>query len=182
MGKRTPLGVSGSSVTWENLEEYARLKIQGWFQELLEEEVAELLGRAAGERRRTVDGVRGYRNGYGKLRKLSMQGGTITVRRPRMRGLEERFESRLMPFFVRRTKEVGALLPELYLHGLSQGDFELALRGLLGDGAPLSASSIARLRAKWQGEYDEWHERRLDDRELVYLIFDSWFFELPVNE
>jgi len=173
MGKRTPLGVPGSSVTWENLEEYARLKIQGWFQELLEEEVAELLGRAAGERRRTVDGMKGYRNGYGKLRKLSMQGGTITVRRPRMRGLEERFESRLMPFFVRRTKEVGALLPELYLHGLSQGDFELALRGLLGDGAPLSASSIARLRAKWQCEYDEWHERRLDDRELVYMWADG---------
>ncbi|MFA4948017.1 MAG: IS256 family transposase [Candidatus Krumholzibacteriia bacterium] len=173
MGKRTPMEAPGSSVTWENLEEYARLKIRGWFQDLLEEEVTELLGRESGERRKAVDGVRGYRNGYGKLRRLSMQGGTITVRRPRVRGLEERFESRLLPLFVRRTKEVGALLPELYLHGLSQGDFELALRGLLGDGAPLSASSIARLRAKWQCEYDEWHERRLDDRELVYAWADG---------
>ena len=53
---------------------------------------------------------------------------------------------------MRRTEQVAELLPQLYLHGLAQGDFELALRGLLGDGAPLSASSIERLRAKWQPE------------------------------
>ena len=68
--------------------------------------------------------------------------GTITVRRPRVRGLEARFESRLLPLFKRRTQEVGQLLPQLYLHGLAQGDFELALRGLLGTGAPLSAPSM----------------------------------------
>ena len=66
-----------------------------------------------------------------------------------MRGLEARFESAVLPLFARRTQEVGQLLPELYLHGLSQGDFELALRGLLGEGAPLSKSSIAgRPRAR----------------------------------
>ena len=55
----------------------------------------------------------------------------------------------MLPLFARRTQEVGQLLPELYLHGLSQGDFELALRGLLGEGAPLSKSSIAgRPRAR----------------------------------
>jgi len=64
------------------------------------------------------------------------------LRRPRVRGLVERFESRLLPAFKRRTEEVGRLLPELYLHGLAQGDFDLALRGLLGNGAPLSAPSI----------------------------------------
>ena len=65
-----------------------------------------------------------------------------------VRGLEARFESRILPLFMRRTKEVTRLLPELYLHGLFQGDFELALRGLLGEGAPLSAASIGRLRAR----------------------------------
>lgn len=79
----------------------------------------------------------GYRNGYGRPSKLALSNGTITVRRPRVRDVDERFESRILPLFVRRTKEVGDLLPELYLHGLSQGDFELALRGLLGDGVPL---------------------------------------------
>ena len=81
-----------------------------------------------------MDAVAGYRNGYGKPRRLAMSSGTITVRRPRVRGLEERFESRVLPLFLRRTKEVGALLPELYLHGLAEGDFELAMRGLLGEG------------------------------------------------
>ena len=69
---------------------------------------------------------------------------------------EEKFESKIIPFFKRRSKEVGQLLPELYLHGLAQGDFEMALRGLLGEGAPLSASSIGRLKAKWQIDYEEW--------------------------
>ena len=173
MSKRTRSTAPTSTVTWESLEEFARLKIQMWFQELLEQEVTELLGREHHERGWAVDGVTGYRNGYGKPRRLSMQSGTITVRRPRVRGLEERFESRLLPLFARRTKEVGELLPELYLHGLSQGDFELALRGLLGEGAPLSPSSIARLRGKWQHEYDEWRTRRLDDRELVYAWADG---------
>ena len=80
----------------------------------------------------------------------------------------ERFESAVLPLFARRTQEIGQLLPELYLHGLSRGDFELALRGLLGEGAPLSASSIARLHEKWIVEYNAWRHRRLDDRELVY--------------
>ncbi|MCZ7664071.1 MAG: hypothetical protein M5U22_14585 [Thermoleophilia bacterium] len=58
------------------------------------------------------------------------------MRRPRVRNLEEKFESRILPLFRRRTEEVGRLLPELYLHGLALGDFELALRGLLGEGRP----------------------------------------------
>lgn len=77
-----------------------------------------------------VDGPGGYRNGYGKSRRLSLTSGTSTVRRPRVRGLEKRFASRVLPLCKRRTQEVGDLLPELYLHGLALGDFELALRGL----------------------------------------------------
>ena len=114
------------------------------------------------------DSPGGYRNGYGKPRRLSTSCGTIKVRRPRVRGLEERFESRVLPLFARRTKAVGDLLPDLYLHGLAQGDFELSLRALLGEGAPLSPTSIARLRGKWETDFQDWKERRLDDRELVY--------------
>ena len=80
---------------------------------------------------------------------------------PRLRGLEERFESRILPLFRRRTEQVGELLPQLYLHGLAQGDFELALRGLLGKAAPLSPSSIERLRAKWVAEFEAWRSRSL---------------------
>lgn len=84
-----------------------------------------------------------------------------------MRGLEERFESRVLPLFRRRTREVGELIPELYPHGLAGGGFELALRGLLGDGAPLSKSSVGRLGAKWTAEHEAWSRRPLDDREPV---------------
>ena len=68
-----------------------------------------------------------------------------------MRDLEERFESRVLPLFAKRTQEVRDLIPELYLHGLAEGDFDLALRGLLGEEAPLSPSTVARLKEKWQG-------------------------------
>jgi putative transposase len=83
-----------------------------------------------------VDVAAGLRNGYGKPRRRSVTAGTITVRRPRVRGLAERFVSRVLPLFRRRTREGGELLPELSLHGLARGDFELALRGVLGDAAP----------------------------------------------
>ena len=99
----------------------------------------ELLGRGKSERRPAVDALPGYRNGSGKPRRLTMSCGTITVRRPRVRDLEERFESRVLPLFAKRTRQVRELIPELYLHGLAQGDFDLALRGLLGEEAPLSA-------------------------------------------
>ena len=55
----------------------------------------------------------GYRNGYGKPRRVALTAGTITVRRPRMRNLAERFESRVLPLSKRRTAELGALLPQL---------------------------------------------------------------------
>ena len=81
------------------------------------------------------------------------------MRRPRVRGLDERFASRLRPAFQRRTEEVGRLLPDLYLHGLAQGDFELALRGLLGDGAPAVIWKTLLIAEKTF--------RRLDEPELL---------------
>jgi transposase-like protein len=99
------------------------------------------------------------------MRRLSLSNETITVRCPPVRGLEARFEGRLLPLFKRHTEESGRLLPKLYLHGLAQRDFESALRGVLGAGAALSASSVVRLTAKWQAEYDTWKRRRLDDLE-----------------
>ena len=119
-----------SSCTWEGLEEFVREHVQRFIQGMLEEEVTALLERPKSGRRTAVDAPGGYRNGYGKPRRLSLTSGTITVRRPRVRGLENRFASRVLPLFKRRTQEGGALLPELYLHGLARGDFELALRGL----------------------------------------------------
>jgi len=180
--RRRSSGELAKRPQWETLEEFTRSRIQTWIQDLLEEEVTELLGRRKSERRDPVDASAGYRNGHGKTRRLSMMAGTIEVSRPRVRDLEQRFESRLLPLFVRRTEQVGELLPQLYLHGLAQGDFELALRGLLGDGAPLSASSIERLRAKWQLEYAGWKSRRLDNLDVVYAWADGLYVKAGLED
>jgi len=168
--------------TWDILDDWARTKIQEFVQTMLEEEVTELLGRRLHERKPEIDADPGYRNGYGKPRRLTLKGGTITVRRPRVRNLDERFESRILPLFKRRTQAVGDLLPDLYLHGLAERDFDLALRGLLGDGAPLSASTVARLKDKWHAEFALWNERRLDDLEVVYVWADGVYVKAGLEK
>jgi putative transposase len=174
--------VRQSRATYEVLEEMVRLKIQGYIQDMLEEEVETFLGRKKSERVKAVDSTRGYRNGHGKLKKFALMNGTITVHRPRVRDTEERFESKVIPFFKRRSKAIGEMLPELYLHGLAKGDFELALRGLLGEGAPLSASSISRLKAKWQLEYEEWKQQDLSSLKIVYQWADGIYVKAGLEK
>jgi transposase-like protein len=166
-------GPESTTPVFEILERLVREQAQEFIQQILEEEVTELLGRGKSERREGVDAPAGYRNGFGKPRHLTMSSGTITLRRPRVRDLDERFESRVLPLFARRTKEVGALIPELYLHGLAEGDFDLALRGLLGEDAPLSKPTIRRLKAVWAEEFEAWNRRSLEGREVVYVWVDG---------
>ena len=151
--------------------------MQGWLQELLEDEVTRFLGRAKSER---GGERRGYRNGHGKPRRFAMMNGTVEVRRPRVRNTAERFESQILPYFRRRSKELGQLLPELYLHGLATGDFEQAMRGLLGSGAPLSRASIQRLKSTWQLEYDEWVSQDLSGLEVVYQWADGLYVKAGI--
>lgn len=165
------------------LEQLVRERVQAFVQEIIDEEASSFLGRARYERRSDqVDATPGSRNGRGKPRRLAMMGGTITVRRPRLRGTLDRFESKILPLFQRRTKELGELLPELYLHGLAKGDFELALRGLLGDAAPLSRTSIDRLKAKWQLEYDAWKKRDLSGLRVVYQWADGIYVRAGLDK
>lgn len=183
MKKRITKSLEGSRAVYSELEGYARRKVQEFIQTLLEEEVTEFLGRPkSGRSAAGVDGVRGYRNGYGKARQLALSSGTITLRRPRVRDCEEKFESQVLPLFKRRSAEVGQLLPELYLHGLAKGDFELALRGLLGEGAPLSASSIGRLKARWQLEYEAWKQQDLSELQLVYAWADGIYVKAGLEK
>jgi putative transposase len=88
-----------SSPVWEALESHARMRVQEFLQDLLIQEVDELLGRARSERRAPGEPA-AYRNGFGKPRRLSTSIGTVTVQRPRVRGLDERFESRILPLFA----------------------------------------------------------------------------------
>ena len=171
-----------SNIIWNSLEEMVRGKVREFIQGLLEAEIEELLGRPKFERRQLVDSPPVYRNGYGKERKLTLGCGTISIQRPRVRGLEKRFESQVLPLFTRRTPEVNRLIPELYLHGLALGDFDLALRGLLGKDAPISAGTVARLKEKWQIEWCEWRKRSLSGLEVVYVWVDGVYVKAGLEK
>jgi putative transposase len=182
MGKQTTNGGQPSIIVWDNLEEWVRRKVQEFIQSLLEEEITELLGRQRSERRQAVDSLPVYRNGHGKARHLTLGCGTVTVYRPRVRGLEQRFESRVLPMFARRTAEVNKLIPQLYLHGLALGDFDLALRGLLGEEAPVSASTVARLKEGWQAEWEEWKKRSLGGLEVLFMWVDGVYVKAGLEK
>jgi putative transposase len=169
-------------VVYEELEEYARGKIREHLQDLLEQEVSEWLGRNKSERKTNPVEQPGYRNGYGKARRFTTRLGTMEVCRPRVRNLDERFVSKVLPMFRRQSQEVRGLLPELYLHGLASGDFELALRELLGEGAPLSPSSLQRLKDKWQGEYEVWKSTVIEENEWAYLWADGIYVKAGIGK
>jgi transposase-like protein len=171
---------STEPIAWETLEEFIRLQVEAQVQCLLEAEATEHLGRAR-YRRRTGASKRGYRNGLGKPRRLSLSCGTIVVRRPRLRDLEERFESRLLPRFARQSKQLKATLPVLYLEGLALRDFDRALRGLLGDGAPLSASTIERLKEHWTRQFAAWREEQIEE-EIVYVWADGIYVKAGLEK
>jgi transposase-like protein len=158
---------------WERLGAFVREQVQRFIHALLEEEVTALLGRPKSARRAAGEAPSGMRNGHGKPRRFTLTAGTITVCRPRVRGLADRFVSRVLPLCKRRTREVGELLPTLYVHGLALGAFDLALRGLRGDAAPLSPASLARLQAQGQLEYETWKRRRLEALAVVYVWADG---------
>ena len=181
MGKNTDKKAGKSGVTYEVLEEVVRMKIQEFIQDILEEEVTEFLGRRKSGRMKEIDTRSGYRNGYGKPRRLALMNGAIRIRRPRLRDADG-FESKVLPLFRRSTKELNEALPELYLHGLAKGDFELALRGLLGAGAALSPASIQRLKARWQIEYEEWRNRDLSPLKVVYQWADGIYVKAGLEK
>ncbi len=121
------------------------------------------------------------RHGHGPERLVRTGIGPVAVRRVRLRdrgadGTNERirFTSALPPRWARRTRSLDALLPILYLRGVSMGDFQEALAALLGKDAPnLSPSVIARLRAEWEADYRRWQRRDLSARRYVYIWADG---------
>jgi putative transposase len=114
-------------------------------------------------------------NGRSKGRKLTLGAGTVELKVPRVndrrhdeQGQRQRYSSRILPPYMRRSPKVAEVLPILYLRGLSTGDFRPALEGLLGeDAAGLSPTNIARLTAGWEQEYTAFRRRDLTGREYV---------------
>ena len=124
------------------------------------------------------------RHGHMPEREVQTGIGAVTVKRPRVRdrdpqatGGRIRFTSSILPPYLRRAKSVEALLPWLYLKGISSGDFSEALAALLGPDAPgLTASTIGRLKAVWWDEYEAGQKRDLSARRYVYFWADGVYF------
>src|SRR6476659_9012437 len=125
------------------------------------------------------------RHGHGPERAIQTGVGPVAVRRAKVRdrgkvGAAEkiRFTSSILPKWARRTKSLDALLPILYLRGLSTGDFQEALSALLGKDAPnLSPAVITRLTAEWQADYEAWQKRDLSARRYVYVWADGVYLQ-----
>lgn len=125
------------------------------------------------------------RHGHGPERAIQTGVGPVAVRRAKVRdrgkvGAAEkiRFTSSILPKWARRTKSLDALLPILYLRGISTGDFQEALAALLGKDAPnLSPAVITRLTAEWQADYEAWQKRDLSVRRYVYVWADGVYLQ-----
>ncbi len=125
------------------------------------------------------------RHGHGPERLVQTGIGPVAVRRVKLRDRAEvdagdriRFTSSILPRWARRTPSLDALLPILYLRGLSMGDFQETLGALLGRDAPnLSPSVIARLRDEWQADYARWQRRDLSARRYVYIWADGVYLQ-----
>jgi putative transposase len=125
------------------------------------------------------------RHGHGPERAVQTGIGPVEVRRVKLRdrgagenGQRIRFTSAILPRWARRTPSLDALLPILYLRGVSAGDFQEALAALLGRDAPnLSPSVIARLKSEWEAEYARWQRRELSARRYVYIWADGVYLQ-----
>jgi len=162
-----------------DLDEIARAGARKMLAQALEAEVHDYLQAAKGER----DG-HGHalvvRNGYAAEREVLLGAGSVEVRAPRVNdrrvdddGQRRRFKSVILPPYMRRSSKVTEVLPLLYLHGLSSGDFVPALEEFFGSQAGLSAATITRLTESWQAERESFMVRDLSQRDYVYIWVDG---------
>lgn len=129
------------------------------------------------------------RNGYLPPRAIQTPLGDLPVQQPRVRdrrslsGGQEKFSSKLLPPYLRRTKSMEELIPWLYLKGISTGDFTEALQALLGpEAAGLSATTITRLKATWEQEQRQWALRSLEGQHYVYVWVDGVHFNIRLED
>ena len=130
------------------------------------------------------------RNGKARPRKITLGAGTVEIHAPRVNdrrvdalGRKQRFTSRILPPYMRRSPKVSEVLPVLYLRGLSTGDFREALPVLLEeDASGLSPSTITRLTADWEREHAEFQRRDLSELDYVYVWVDGVHFRIRLEE
>src|SRR5215207_3599784 len=172
-----------------DLDELVREGARRMLAAALEAEVDDYLAAHAGERdeggRRLV-----VRNGHARQRTVTTAAGAVAVRAPRVNdrrvdpvtGGRVRFRSVILPPWCRKSPKVAEVLPLLYLHGMSSGDFVPALEGFFGAAAGLSALVITRLTVQWQAEREAFMARSLADRDDIYVWADGVHFNVRLAE
>ena len=171
------------------IDEIVREGARRMLAEALQAEVDAYIAAFAAERdengRRLV-----VRNGYHQSRQVLTSAGAVEVTAPRVNdkrtdpdtGQRQRFSSAILPPWARKTPKVAEVLPLLYLHGLSSGDFVPALGQFLGSGAGLSAAVITRLTETWQAEQRAFAARDLSQAGYVYLWADGIHVNIRLEE
>jgi transposase-like protein len=131
------------------------------------------------------------RNGRARERKVTVGSGTVPIKAPRVNdkrideetGERQRFSSRILPAYARRSPKVGEVIPILYLRGLSTGDFKPALEQLLGeDAAGLSPTTISRMCKEWEEHHDRFRKRHLGFTRYAYLFMDGIHVSVRLGE
>ncbi len=163
-----------------DLDEIARQGARRMLAQALEAEVDAYIEAAHGQRDEYGHALV-VRNGRGREREVLLGAGAVDVKTPRVNdrrveettGERKRFKSVILPPYMRRSPKVMEVLPLLYLHGLSSGDFVPALEEFFGTEAGLSASTITRLTQSWQSEHESFMSRDLSRRDYVYVWVDG---------
>jgi transposase-like protein len=169
----------------EIVREGARRMLTAALEAEVDAYLAELVDQRDERGRRLV-----VRNGHAEPRRVTTSAGAVTVRAPRVNdkrtdpvtGERKRFSSAIVPPWCRKSPKVAEVLPLLYLHGLSSGDFAPALESFLGSAAGLSAATITRLTTQWQDEAKSFNDRDLSCVDYVYLWVDGIHVNVRLEE
>jgi putative transposase len=177
--------VGDTSLLDEIVREGARRMLAAALEAEVDAYIAELADQRDERGRRLV-----VRNGHAKPRTVTTSAGAVEVAAPRVNdkrsdpvtGQRCRFASAILPPWCRRSPKVAEVLPLLYLHGLSTGDFVPALERFLGSAAGLSAATVTRLSAQWQDDYQAFCRRDLADADYVYVWADGIHTRVRLEE
>jgi len=169
------------------LGEVLRVGAQKLLAQAIDAEVADWI-----DQHRHVHDLEGHRqvvrNGSMPARTITTGVGPVEVKQPRVHdrrppGEKDKFTSKILPPYLRKTKSIEELIPWLYLKGVSTGDFSEALAALVGPDTPgLSASTVTRLKGVWQDEYQAWSRRSLEGKQYVYVWADGVYFNIRLEE
>jgi len=126
------------------------------------------------------------RNGYLPERSIQTGVGEVRVQVPKVRdrsGTGIKFNSSLLPPYLKRARSLDELIPWLYLRGVSTGDFQDALQALVGESAKgMSANTVSRLKARWLQEHSQWRRRDLSHKRYVYLWADGIYSQVRMDD